>query len=238
MNCIGMLAGTVLGVGTCVMALGEDKALTVVMMGDSTTLCADMMAGHKLTDYVQTHLASNGLANPRVINAGKGRDTVHGAYPRLKADVLDHHPDLVTLSFGLNDTVYLTPQQFRTGLELLVRTIQTGTTARIVLVTSTPFVNERHSVAAQFKDKGGLDEYMDANICSETREVAKKFNLPLCDLHASFKAEFKKDPRLTAALIQADGVHLTDEGNQMAARYLFPVILEAFRANGDRLRRQ
>lgn len=208
-----------------VVALGENRPFTVVMMGDSTTLCADMAAGHKLTDYVQAGLMSNSPAELHVINAGKGRDTVHGGLARYPADVLPHHPDLVTLSFGLNDTVYLTPAQYRKGLEDLVNAIQQATTAAVVLVTSTPFVNAHHSVAPQFKDRGGLDEYLDANICSATREVARQFKLPLCDLHALFKVEFARDPDLADTLIQPDGVHLTEAGNRMAARFLGPVIL-------------
>jgi acyl-CoA thioesterase-1 len=207
----------------CAMAGAGGNPAVVVMMGDSTTLCAESPAGSRLTDFVSASLASN-EAPVRVINAGKGRDTVHGAYPRLPADVLAHQPDLVTLSFGLNDSVYLTPQQYRDGLERLVRTLQTGTTARVILVTSTPFVNERHSLGAKFTDKGGLDEYLDAAICSETRAVAAQFNLPLCDLHAAFKAEFKANPALADAVIRPDGVHLTEEGNRLAARYLVPVI--------------
>ena len=59
------------------------------------------------------------------------------------------------------------------------------------------------------------------------RGVAKAFNLPLCDLHDLFKADFKKHPRLVDAVIRSDGVHLTEEGNKMSARYLSPVILSA-----------
>lgn len=47
------------------------------------------------------------------------------------------------------------------------------------------------------------------------------------DLHEDFAAAFKKDRALLAKVIQADGVHLTDEGNALAAKHLVPKIAEA-----------
>ena len=37
-------------------------------------------------------------------NAGKGGDNATSALARLEKDVLAHHPDIVTVSWGLNDT--------------------------------------------------------------------------------------------------------------------------------------
>lgn len=211
--------------GTDAIAPGVEKATTVVVLGDSIILCSHSEPGRKLTDIVQSDLAANGVPNPVVINSGKGCDTAKGAYTRLESDVFAHHPDIVAIALGLNDTVRSTPEEFRKWLEELVRAIQKETAAKIILVTSTPLVNERHDCGTQFKDKGGLDEYLDTKICSQMRDVAKNFDLPLCDLHDSFKAEFKKGPSLVDAIICPDGVHLTEEGDRMFARYLSPVIL-------------
>jgi len=51
-----------------------------------------------------------------------------------------------------------------------------------------------------------------------------KRKIPLCDLHTVFTKEFKNDPGLIAKVIRRDGVHLTEEGNAMAAKALAPVI--------------
>ena len=37
------------------------------------------------------------------VNAGSSGDNTTGALARLQHDVLDHHPDLVLVCFGLND---------------------------------------------------------------------------------------------------------------------------------------
>ena len=213
--CVGALCGGV---------SAQDAALTVVMLGDSTTFCGDSAPGRKLTDLVQAHLTGDFKLNVNVVNAGVGSDTIKGGFGRLQRHVLKHKPDLVTISFGLNDTDLLTPQEFEEFLVKTVDAIRAESNAKILLVTSTPFVNSKHFWSARFAEKGGLDEYMDANICAKMRALAEKRKLPICDLHTLFKAEFKKDPALEAKVIRSDGVHLTDEGNALAARYLAPVI--------------
>lgn len=100
---------------------------------------------------------------------------------------------------------------------------------KVVLVTSTPVDNTRHAWARRFKARGGLDEYLDKNFCNTMRALSEKHGLPLCDLHEVFTREFKKDPHLVSKVIRPDGVHLTgvhltEEGNEMAAQALAPVI--------------
>lgn len=196
----------------------------VVMLGDSTTLCSRNKPGARLTDFIQAYLTRTQHAQVAVVNAGKGGDTVKGGYARLQAEVLAHAPDFVTISFGLNDTGLLEPGEYREHLEKIIVGIEQKSRARILLVTSTPFNNARHTWGKKFSAKGGLDEYMDARICAQMRSLAQKYGLPVCDLHACFKQKFKRDPALIDTLILPDGVHLTDEGNSAAAEFLAPAI--------------
>lgn len=196
----------------------------VVMLGDSTTLCTRNKSGAKLTELVQAYLAQNKL-QAVVVNSGVGSDTARGGYGRLQKSVFAHNPDVVTISFGLNDTGLHTPEEYREWLEKIILAIREKSRARIMLVTSTPFKNT-HFWGQKFADKGGLDEYMDANICEQTRNLAKKYNLPICDLHKYFKDKFKNDPALVDTLIMPDSVHVTDAGNRVAAECLAPAIAE------------
>ena len=75
------------------------------------------------------------------------------------------------------DTGKLSPDEYCRWLKKTVEAIRRGTGARLLLVTSTPFDNKRHSWKAKFADKGGLDEYMEANICAQMRDVAKELNV-------------------------------------------------------------
>jgi lysophospholipase L1-like esterase len=209
------------------LTAAEKPQLTVVMFGDSTTLSRDCAEGSKLTDFVQMRLdepAAKSNHRVQVINAGKGGDTAVGALERLGEDVLSRKPDIVTISFGLNDTGKLTPEQFRTAMAGIVRSIRRQSKASILLVTSTPFENDHHVWGKDFAARGGLDEYMDGNICSQTRALAAEFSLLLCDLHERFVTEFELHPGLISQIIRPDGVHLSEAGNRMASEFLAPAI--------------
>ncbi len=65
---------------------------------------------------------------------------------------------------------------------------------------------------------------MDANICSQVRKLSREYSLAVCDLHSYFGNKLKKTPALIDTLLMPDGVHVTDEGNRVAAEYLAPMI--------------
>jgi lysophospholipase L1-like esterase len=211
--------------GTPMPLIADGTNSVVVMLGDSTTLCTRNNPGAKLTELVQAYLTQTRHLQATVVNSGVGSDTAKGGYGRLQKAVFAHNPDVVTISFGLNDTGLHTPEEFRDWLEKIILAIREKTRAKILLVTSTPFKNT-HFWWKKFADKGGLDEYMDANICEQTRNLAKKYNLPFCDLHAYFKDKFKEDPALVDKVIMPDSVHVTDDGNRLSAEYLAPMIAD------------
>ena len=204
--------------------IAAERASIVVMFGDSTTLCSQNKPGAKLTDGIQTYLTQTQHLQATVVNSGKGSDTAKGGYTRLQEAVLAHDPDVVTISFGLNDTGLLTPDEYREWMEKIVQAIQQKSRAKILLVTSTPFNNARHAWGKEFSTRGGLDEYMDVNICMQVRDLAQKYSLPICDLHGYFREKFKKNPALIDALLLPDGVHVTDEGNRVIVKYMAPMI--------------
>ena len=204
--------------------VAEGRTNIVVMLGDSTTLCSRNKSGSKLTDYIQAYLTRAQSLPVTVINSGKGSDTAKGGYARLQEAVLAHDPDVVTVSFGLNDIILFSPNEYRLWLEKIIHDLRQKTRAKIILVTSTPFNNTHHVCGKQFDAKGGLDKYMDENICAQTRTLARKYDLPICDLHSYFTDKFKQDPTLIDVYILPDGVHLTDEGNKAAAEYLTPML--------------
>ena len=96
--------------GSFSWAAGKSKI--VVMLGDSTTRSARSRPGQKLTDYVQSDFTKDKSGNVLVINSGVGGDTVRRAYQRLEEDVFSKNPDVVTISFGLNDIWKLSPDEF------------------------------------------------------------------------------------------------------------------------------
>ena len=100
------------------------------------------------------------------------------------------------------------------------------------MVTSTPFNNARHIWKDLPRAKGDLDGYLNANYCATVRELARKHNLALCDLHEHWAARFRQNKKLVDELILPDGVHITDKGNEVSAELVAPYIAKLLGA-GD-----
>jgi lysophospholipase L1-like esterase len=58
------------------------------------------------------------------------------------------------------------------------------------------------------------------------RDIAKKDNLPLCDLRKAFlEYNLKNNPQnKEKGILTVDGVHLNEKGNQMVADLLLPLV--------------
>jgi lysophospholipase L1-like esterase len=74
-----------------------EAPLRIAFLGDSIT------DGYTYPQLVRDSLAKSRKIDVLAINAGVGGDTMPGMEARLQRDVLDHHPDLVTISAGAND---------------------------------------------------------------------------------------------------------------------------------------
>ena len=194
-------------------------AKVIVMLGDSTTDGGMPAAVKKQLDK----LIASKLLSPKVINAGKGGDNATSALDRLEKDVLAHQPDIVTVSFGLNDTGGRKPEQFAASLKEIIKRLHAAN-VRVVLMTSTPFINEQHGWGEQFKANGGLDEYMNKEFCQRMRSLAEGKAILICDLHAIFKNANKKKPGMINTLVSTDGVHLTGEGYTLVAEHVAPIL--------------
>ena len=74
----------------------EDVRPRIVCFGDSLTSCGG--GGGRYSDMLQ-----KSLPEYRLINSGKGGDTIGGALARLDAAVLSHRPYAVVIGIGAND---------------------------------------------------------------------------------------------------------------------------------------
>ena len=204
---------------------------TVVMLGDSTTLCDLNAADKKLTVLVEKKLgeAIKG-ATFKIVNSGVNSSTAKMAVLGVKTSVIGFKPDVVTISFGLNDTGNSTPEEFRQSLEIIIDAIQKDTKAKIMLITSSPFDNARHFWKDKFP-KEGLDKTLDTKFCEEMRKLAVNKKVGLCDLHKDMVAAFKENPTLVNKSILPDGVHLTDDGNVLASGFIVADIVKLLKGS-------
>ncbi|HZL64579.1 MAG TPA: SGNH/GDSL hydrolase family protein [Thermoleophilia bacterium] len=215
------------------------ERLTVVALGDSTT-ATDDWGGRGIPSYAEllpAALAGLGV-EARVVSAGIGDTTTRDARERLDRDVRAFSPDLVVVQFGINDSWIdaaegrreprLTRVEYRDDLVFIVRTLKADG-ARIVLMTPNPMRWDRPQEIAVFRAHPGLHDTADErglngllDLYAETvREVARKEDVPLVDVHRAFEAYgHAPGQSIRELLIAGDGIHPSAAGQRLVCRLL------------------
>ena len=186
--------------------LSEAKIPTIAFLGDSVTQgCFDVYektdgsietflnkecAYHNYITKIFNELFPNVPIN--IINAGISGGWAESGYQRLKRDVLDFNPDLVVVSFGLNDcggdvsyyTDYLGKifdELKAFGCEVIFMTENMMNT-----YVSCHIKNDKVRAIAEAKAKameeGILDKFFDA-----AKETAKEHGVRVCDVYSKWK---------------------------------------------------
>lgn len=205
------------------MALVPAKPKRVIFFGDSIT-----QAGTKPGGYIMCIgdilAKQNKATNYELIGAGIGGNKVYDLFLRMEDDVLAKQPDLVFIYIGVNDVWHkrtsgtgTDPDKFLKFYEALIRKIQAAN-AKVVLCT--PAVIGEKTDHSNEQD-GDLNQYS-----TMIRELAKKQNLPLCDLRKAFvDYNLKNNPENKAqGILTTDRVHLNDTGNQFVAEQMMPFL--------------
>jgi len=197
------------------------KSKRIVFFGDSITEAAVRPAGF-ITQLGKT------LTYPdyELIGAGIGGNKVYDLYLRLESDVLEKKPDLVVIYVGINDVWHKKSSGTGTDYDKFIKFYQaliskiSATGSKVVLCTPTVIGEKMNGENALGLD-ADLDKYADA-----VRELAKKNNLPLCDLRTAFldyeKANNKNNQEKN--ILTVDGVHLNDLGNNLVVKNLLPFL--------------
>jgi lysophospholipase L1-like esterase len=196
----------------------------VVFFGDSIT--EQRLYTTYVEHYVLTHYPDRRVT---FINTGWGGDKVAGnecqpcagvgGLARIKRDVIDHRPTVVTLLFGMNDGRYrdfdeATLKAYEDGLTSIIRELKSKTGARIYVMTPTVYDGTRHtpwSKTDRYNDV--LDRYSEA-----TMRLAAREGLHVIDLHSvtteALARAKKQDPSYT---FLNDGVHPESDGQLVMA---------------------
>jgi lysophospholipase L1-like esterase len=196
-------------VAATVSLIRTDRPETVVCLGDSVTGVYYHTGGQRAYPEMLELAIVTALpdAKVKVINAGISGNTTADGLARLDKDVLQRHPTVVTISFGLNDMVRVPVDQFRKNLESLVaRCREAGSQVVLctpnMVITTTPRPIEK------------LREY-----CDIIRQTGRELGVPVCDQFAAGEAYSVKDPwawRLTLS----DEIHPNMDGHKLMAEEL------------------
>jgi lysophospholipase L1-like esterase len=196
----------------------------VLFYGDSITeqrLYTTYVEHYSTTHYPDRHIT--------FINTGWGGDKVTsndcqpcagvGGLARIKRDVLDHRPTVVTLLFGMNDGQYkdfdpAVMQVYEDGLRALIAEIKSKTNARLYVMTPTVYDGTRHTPWSRTdKYNDVLDRYSEA-----AKQIAAAEGLPIIDLHGATMDALNKARQQSATYtFLPDGVHPAEDGQLVMA---------------------
>jgi lysophospholipase L1-like esterase len=165
-----------------------------------------------------------------VINAGVPGNTTRDALARLDHDVVAHHPDFVTIYFGINDSAVdvwkgaLSPrvllEEYKANLTTIVGRIRTAGTTPILLTPNpvswtSDLVRLYGKPPYEPENPDGwnvlLKQYAQA-----VREIAEKENVRLVDVDGLFRRYASQPGHRPGDLLQ-DGMHPNDEGHELIA---------------------
>lgn len=215
------------------LGLIENGPINIVVFGDSITHGAFSLNEF---DYesVYWNILRKKIYEKRnyvpvnVINAGIGGATAKRSLARLQAQVLDHHPDLVIVCFGLND-VNDTLENYINSLREIFCKIQESGTELIFMTpnmlntyvredTSAKYV-EYAKKTANMQNEGKVDLYMESAVA-----LAKEMNVTVCDCYAKWK-ELAKTQDTTMLLANAIN-HPTKAMHKLFADELYKLIFD------------
>ncbi len=189
-------------------------SVKIVCFGDSVTGLYYHTGGRR----TYTNLLGSALqqslpqANIQMHNAGISGNTTVDALTRIESDVLSHHPDLVTIMFGLNDMVRVPLDEYRANLVSLIQQCRDAG-AQVILATPNAITDNPTRPTAL------LLEYCDA-----VRSVAAEYQVTLCDSYEAFTT-FRDQNEVEWRLMMSDEIHPNLAGHQFIAEKLAGTII-------------
>lgn len=166
-----------------------------------------------------------------IANCGVGGDTSENIYNRFDDDVLTKHPNVLTLSFGMNDTGYFeynkeNPEKFaasrlafvQENFQKLIQKLNSLNGVRIIMLGTAPYDQTSTFNDVIFKGKNdviGKVVEMQKIAAKENHWEFTDFWKPMTDMNLEWQ---KTDPKFT--ICGQDRIHPDNDG-QLVMAYLF-----------------
>lgn len=179
----------------------SDGRPLVVCFGDSLTAGFGADEGESYPDFLQQDLDRDGFRY-RVVNEGVSGNTTKDGVDRL-SEVVAMKPAVVVLEFGGNDGLRgVKVETTRTNLSTMIAAIQRSG-AKVVLAGMTLPPDYGADYVTRFTASYPV--------------LGKKFGVPVIPF-------LLQDVYGRPGMIQADGIHATDKGNEGVARTVLPFV--------------
>lgn len=191
----------------------------IILIGDSITDSGRRedpeQMGHGYARMIRDYYSLTAPdANLQFINRGISGNRVDHLAARWQEDVINHDPNWVSISIGINDVwrqldspklKQIYPEEFERIYSDLLAELSTKTKARLILMEPTVIEEDIHSTGNAL-----LKPYIEA-----VHRLAEQYNAILVPTHKAFKdfLQHRSGFKLTT-----DGVHMTSGGNLLMAQ--------------------
>lgn len=191
---------------TPVLELGTTPK-TVVCLGDSVTGVYYHTGGERAyPELLEIALKKvHPGAAVSVVNAGISGNTTENGLARLDKDVLAKKPNLVTVTFGLNDMGRLPAEKFHANLKTIVERCR-AVKSEVMLCSTNAVINTSGRPIPKLLEFNEI-----------TRKTAAEVGVPFCDTYAAYEALEKKD-KWGFRLTLSDEIHPNLDGHKIMAR--------------------
>ena len=203
---------------------------TFLFQGDSVTDAGrnredDYDLGFGYPRMVAEYLEKKYPAQFSFVNTGTSGDTSACIYARMGTEILNIHPDYMSLLVGFNDISHLitnndgiAPHRYEQLLCMLIEDV-TQALPDIKIIMLEPYVLKGVSTEPNWtKLNPGV-----RNNASIAKRVAEKYGLPFVTLQDKFDALCNEKP---ADFWVQDGIHPTENGHRVIADELIKAIEE------------
>ena len=194
---------------------------TILFQGDSITdagrnrdLNFDLGKGYP--NLVSAYLGFENPGKYKFINRGISGNRIVDLYARMKIDLINLKPDIMSILIGVNDVWHevahengVAPDKFKKIYSMLIEEVKEAL-PDIKIMLLEPFFLEGSATAENMDRFGEVRKMAQA-----TREIAEKYNLVSIPLQDKFDEAVKLAP---PAYWLGDGVHPTSKGHELIKR--------------------
>jgi lysophospholipase L1-like esterase/pimeloyl-ACP methyl ester carboxylesterase len=192
-----------------VSGLSGSEPLKIVCLGDSVTGVYYHTGGRRAWPELLQQVLQQALPTlaVEVINSGISGHTTRDGLARFDRDVLQHQPQIVVISFGLNDLTRLSESQFHDGLAELVQRCREANALPVLCTPNAVLESSGRPIAK-------LEKY-----CGVIRETAAELSVPVCDQYAACQRLLARAPGTWRESL-SDEIHPNLDGHRRMAETL------------------
>lgn len=185
---------------------------------------------HVLAQMIETVFPSCAVG---IIDSGISGDSAPSGAERCFRDIIERHPDLCVVCYGLNDACcgFDGIERYREGLASVFGQLRDNDIETIFMTPnmmctypSNELLDADFKAVAQnvsaVQNNGIMDAYMEAAI-----QTAERFNVKVCDCYAKWKKLYENGADITRLLSNRIN-HPTEQMHYLFAESLFEIIME------------